>query len=89
MRSAPAYAALLAAGPVLAHEYDTPRMQLLIALIAENGCQMSDTEADETLPGYGFTRHETRQIIGDLLFDGRAFVDRASGTVRLTEEDCT
>ncbi|MDJ0825940.1 MAG: hypothetical protein QNJ16_10600 [Rhodobacter sp.] len=81
-------AVMFLTGGAAAHDIDTPRMQLLIALIAQNGCAMTDRVADAELPQYGFTRHETRQIVADLMQDGRAQIEPSTATVRLNPEEC-
>ncbi|MEL6523565.1 MAG: hypothetical protein AAFQ66_21500 [Pseudomonadota bacterium] len=49
---------------------------------------MTDSVADVELPKYGFTKAETRDIVGDLLLAGQAVLDRTNGLLTLKTREC-
>lgn len=80
--------ALCMALPVTAHENHDPRLELFVALIVEAGCQMTDAQADQIFPPFGFTKSETRGFISVLLFEGQARVEPETNSVVLMTPDC-
>lgn len=78
---------LLLAPPLAAHPADSPRMDLLLALIEMNGGEKTEADAERILPDHGYDDRETRRIVGDLIFEGRIRVD-TSGTLHIAPRDC-
>ncbi|MEO1308044.1 MAG: hypothetical protein AAFV38_08970 [Pseudomonadota bacterium] len=71
-----------------AHPLNDPRTELFVAVIVQAGCEMTDSVADVELPKYGFTKAETRDIVGDLLLAGQAVLDRTNGLLMLKTREC-
>jgi hypothetical protein len=79
---------LVLATPVFAQEVDPARSDLLMQLIRDNGCQMTDVEAGEILPEHGFDKSETRDIIRLWRKEGKLEMAGALALI-LSEEACT
>lgn len=85
MRLIPALALVLAASPALA--VDDERTNLLLKLIRDNGCQMSESDAADILPKHNFTRDESRQLAQALVAAGMADIGGEAG-IKLTDKGC-
>lgn len=79
---------LLLCAPVFAgEEIDGDRSDLLLKLIRDNGCKMTNAEAGEILPGHGFTKDETRDIVRS--WEDAGWLDaKGSLGLALTEAAC-
>lgn len=75
------------ATPALAAEVDPARAELLMQLIRENGCQMTDREAGEILPEHGFEMDETRDIVRHWRKEGKLEMAGALALI-LSQEAC-
>ena len=52
---------------------------LLVKAIADNGCKMTEAEADKVLPGLGFSTNWTLQVVQGLVAEGRADLTEING----------
>ena len=73
--------------PALAEEVDPARSDLLMQLIRDNGCKMTDVEADVILPKHGFDRRETRDIIRAWRKEGKLDMGGPLGLI-LSDDAC-
>ncbi|EBA15519.1 CTP synthetase [Roseobacter sp. SK209-2-6] len=64
------------------------KSDLLLKLIRENGCQMTNAEAGGILPQNGFTKSETRDIIR--AWEEKGMLDiRGFAGIKLTTATCS
>ena len=72
---------------VAANAVENSRVELLLQLVRENGCQMTDATAGQVLPANGFTREEVSEI--EKILDARGLIDKTKmGIFALTSEGC-
>lgn len=73
--------------PHTAKAENSERSDLLLMLIRENGCQMSNAEAQEILPEHAFTQDETRDIIR--IWEENGLVEAKGLSITLSQKGCT
>lgn len=64
------------------------REELFLKLVVENGCTMTEDQADEILPKHDFTTNEVRPMVEALIESGRALLDEDEKHLKLLIEDC-
>jgi hypothetical protein len=82
-------ALVVLAGPALAEGGPTEaQREAFIAAITENGCQMTEAEAEVQLPAVGIDRDTSGLITDALIAEGLAEVDEDHSTLMLKTEGC-
>jgi len=64
------------------------KSDLLLKLIRDNGCQMTNAEAGGVLPQQGFTKSETRDIVR--VWEEKGMLDlKGFAGIKLSEDACS
>jgi hypothetical protein len=86
----PVLLALFVALPAqaIAQDFTEDDVERYIAVIAENGCTMTEDEAKELIPAAGFTQEMSIAIATQLLEDGRAIAGEDVKQLTLADELC-
>jgi hypothetical protein len=78
----------LGAGPALAQDFTEEQKATFIAVLAANGCKMTEAEGEVALPAAGIDRNVTWRIANDLEARGEASLSEDMQTFTLAPEIC-